>query len=216
MTTQYNSGRGSTIALLPLLFALLLGAGSVVFLLRHPGTGLASRLAAWVAGTPATTDVSAPAVVEKIQRLSRLETVTYSIDTVVEGEHRVPPIPDMLTGDKILLVVHGQTIAGIDLAKLRAEDVRIDPANPHSIQVNLPQSEIFVTALDNGRTRVYARTTGLLGADLNLESSTRAKAQEQVQAAALGDGILDVARKNARATISALLFALGFTHVDVT
>jgi len=37
-----------------------------------------------------------------------------------------------------------------------------------------------------------------------------------LQHAALADGILDEARKNARATVTALLYALGFEHVDVT
>jgi hypothetical protein len=63
---------------------------------------------------------------------------------------------------------------------------------------------------------VYARTTGLLvQADQNLESDTRAKAQQQLQQAALADGILDAARKNARATVTALLYSLGFQRVDV-
>jgi hypothetical protein len=126
-------------------------------------------------------------------------------------------LPDMLAGDKILLVVHGQSIAGIDLAKLQPEEVRIDANDPRSIHVNLPPSEVFVTTLDNEHTRVYARTTGLLvPADQNLETETRNKAQQQLQAAALQDGILDAARKNARATVTALLFSLGFQHVEVT
>jgi len=95
--------------------------------------------------------------------------------------------------------------------------VRIEGKDQRSIKVNLPPSEIFVTSLDNGKSRVYARTTGLLvPADQNLESDTRTKAQQQLQAAALADGILDAARKNARATISALLFSFGFQHVEVT
>jgi hypothetical protein len=146
-----------------------------------------------------------------------LESVVYSLDTVVEGSVSSPMLPDILAGDKILLVVHGQSIAGIDLSKLKPEDVRIDGPNGRSIHVNLPPSEIFVTTLDNNKTRVYARSTGLLvPADQNLESETRAKAQQQLQAAAISDGILDVARKNARASIALLLSSLGFDHVDVT
>jgi hypothetical protein len=143
--------------------------------------------------------------------------VVYSLDTVVEGDKSMPLLPDMLAGDKILLVVHGQSIAGIDLAKLKPEEVRIDSGDSRSIHVTLPPSEVFVTTLDNDHTRVYARTTGLLvPADQNLESDTRQKAQQQLQAAALSDGILDAARKNARATVATLLYSLGFQKVDVT
>jgi hypothetical protein len=98
---------------------------------------------------------------------------------------------------------------------LKPEDVRID-GGTKTIHVTLPASQVFVTALDEQHTRVFARETGLLvPADQNLESQTRAKAQDQLQKAALDDGILDAARKNARATVATLLYSLGFEHVDV-
>jgi hypothetical protein len=60
------------------------------------------------------------------------------------------------------------------------------------------------------------RSTGLLvPADQNLETDTRAKAEQQLQQAALADGILDAASKNARATITTLLYGLGFKEVVV-
>jgi hypothetical protein len=75
---------------------------------------------------------------------------------------------------------------------------------------------VFVTSLDNQHTRVYSRDTGLLvPVDKDLETETRAKAQDQLQQAALADGILDAARKNARATVTTLLYSVGFQQVDV-
>jgi hypothetical protein len=222
MTTQYRSGRSSSsLSLFGFLLALVLGAALLGLFLNRARTGLAGRLATLITARRQTFDTSVPIVVERIQSLNRLETVVYSLDTVVENSKSSPVLPDLLAGDKILLVVHGQAIAGIDLSRLRPEDVRIDPGPDgqpsRSIHVNLPPSEIFVTSLDNAKTRVYARSTGLLvPADENLEADTRAKAQQQLQAAALADGILDVARKNARASIALLLTSFGFDHVDVT
>jgi Protein of unknown function (DUF4230) len=213
MTTQYSSGRGSS-GFLAFLLAVILGAAAMAVFVRQATTGILSRVATAITGRSTTFDTSVPSVVQKIQRLSRLETVVYSIDTVVEGAKSSPVLPDLLAGDRILLVVHGQSIAGIDLAQLKPEDVRIDGK---SIHVTLPASQIFTTTLDNQHTRVYARSTGVLvPADQNLESDTRAKAEQQLQQAALADGILDVARKNARATITTLLYSLGFQQVDVT
>jgi hypothetical protein len=217
MTTQYTSGRSSAGPFVAFLLALALGAAGLAVFLRNAKTGLPAKLAALIAGRDTRFDTSVPVVVERIQGLSRLETVVYSLDTIVEGERTTPLLPDALAGDKILLVVHGQAIAGIDLSKLKPEEVRIDAGDPRSIHVNLPPSEIFVTTLDNQHTRVYARSTGLLvPADPNLESDTRSKAQAQLQAAALADGILDAARKNARATVTTLLYSLGFQRVEVT
>ena len=217
MTTQYDSGRGSSNSFFVFIVALMLGAAGLAFFLHQARTGLPGRIATLIAGRNTAFETSVPVVVEKIQKLNRLETVVYSLDSVVEGSKSSPVFPDILGADKILLVVHGQSIAGIDLAKLKPEDVHIDSGDPHTIHVTLPASEVFVTSLDNSHTRVYSRTTGLLvPVDQNLESETRARAQQQLQAAALSDGILDAARKNARATITTLLYGLGFQRVEVS
>jgi len=218
MTTQYSSGRGTSSAtLLVVLFSLVLGAVALAVFIRHATSGVLARLSTAITGRTATFDTSVPAVVQKIQRLNRLETVVYSIDTVVEGSRSSAVLPDLLAGDRILLVVHGQSIAGIDLAQLKPEDVHINNKDGgQSIRVTLPPSQLFLTSIDNQHTRVYVRSTGLLvPADPNLETDTRAKAEQQLQASALADGILDTASKNARATITILLYGLGFKQVDV-
>ena len=104
-------------------------------------------------------------------------------------------------------------IAGIDLSQLTARDVQIQGRD---IQVHLPPAQIFVTSLDNAKTRVYSRATGLLvPQDPNLESEVRASAQQQIQQAALADGILTTAAGNARATVRSMLQGLGFAQVTV-
>jgi len=218
MTTQYSSGRSSSGTLFVVLLSLILGAVALAVFLRQATTGVLARVATTITGRTTTYDTSVPAVVQRIQRLNRLETVVYSIDTVVEGSKSSPVLPDLLAGDRLLLVVHGQSIAGIDLAQLKPEDVRIESKDgAQSIHVTLPASQLFVTTIDNQHTRVYARSTGLLvPVDQNLESDTRAKAEQQLQQAALADGILDTARKNARATVTTLLYSLGFHQVDVS
>ena len=218
MTTQYSSGRAPSGTFFAFLLALILGATAMAIFIRHSTTGILARVATAISGRTTAFDTSAPSVVQKIQRLNRLETVVYSIDTVVEGSKSSTVLPDLLAGDRILLVVHGESIAGIDLAQLKPEDVRITDTNgSRSIHVTLPASQLFVTTLDNQHTRVYARSTGLLvPVDQNLESDTRARAQLQLQQTALADGILDTARKNARATVTTLLYGLGFQNVDVT
>jgi hypothetical protein len=222
MTTQYRSygsdRSSSSGTLLLVLLSLVLGGVALAVFIRHATTGALARLSAAITGRTTTFDTSVPAVVQKIQRLNRLETVVYSIDTVVEGSKSSVVLPDLLAGDRILLVVHGQSIAGIDLAQLKPEDVRItDKDGGQSIHVTLPPSQLFLTSIDNQHTRVYVRSTGLLvPADPNLETDTRAKAEQQLQASALADGILDTASKNARATVTTLLYGLGFREVTVT
>lgn len=217
MTTQYITGRRSSGLFFVFLFALLLGAAALALFLRHATSGYMARIADRIAGRSTSFDTSVPAVVQRIQRLNRLETVVYSLDTIVEGSKSSAVLPDLLAGDRILLVVHGQAIAGIDLSKLKPEDIRITANNGvRAVHVTLPASQLFATTLDNQHTRVYARSTGILvPMDQNLESETRARAEQQLQQTALSDGILDAARKNAQATVATLLYSLGFQQVDI-
>ena len=158
-------------------------------------------------------DTSSPAIVEQIRKLSRLETVVYSIDKIVEGQRQYALLPNFLTGDKLLLIAHGEVVAGVDLSQLRASDVSI---NGQSITIHLPQPQILSTRLDNQRTRVYSRDTGLLvSADPGLESAVRQSAEQQITQASITDGILDKARQNAQTSVTALLSSLGFHSVQV-
>ena len=217
MTMQYNYGRQRVSgAFFGVLIALILGAVALGVFVHHARTGIAGKLAALITGRPLTI-VSAPDVVEKVQQLNRLETVVYSLDTVVEGNESNPMLPDVLAGDKLLMIVHGQTIAGIDMSKLQADSVQItEGSGGRTIRLSLPPSQVFLTTIDVNKTRVYARDTGLLvKADPNLETQVLKNAQAQLQQAALSDGILDAANKNARATVTAMLGGLGFEHVEI-
>jgi hypothetical protein len=217
MTTQYNYSRRGSGTFYAFLLAVVLGAVALGVFVRQAKTGAMGHIAALITGRRTSVDVSAPTVVEKIQRLNRLETVVYSLDTVVEGNKSSAVFPDLLAGDRLLMIVHGQSIAGVDMSQMKPDDVQItEDASGRSIRVVLPPSKVFVTTIDNQHTRVYARSTGLLvPADANLESETRAKAEQELQKAALEDGILDAASKNAQSTVTAMLEGLGFEKVEV-
>src|SRR6266702_457475 len=171
------------------------------------------QLAAVLTGRRTRINADSPSVVDKIRQLSRLETVDYSIDKIVEGDKENPYLPNFLVGDKLMLVAHGEVIAGVDLSQFEANNIHV---NGDAINVKLPDPQVLVTRIDDGGTRVYSRTTGLLvPADPNLESQVRVTAEQEITKAALADGILDKANQNARISIKALLSGLGFHSVDV-
>jgi hypothetical protein len=191
----------------------VLGLLAMMVFAREAQAGLWDRVARFATDRPARFDVSSPTVVEKIRQLSRLETVEYSLDKIVEGERQSAYLPNFLAGDKLLLVAHGEVIAGIDLGQFKAGDVLV---NGDTVHVHLPAAQILTTRIDNGRTRVYSRTTGLLvQSDPNLESEVRQTAEQQIAQAALEDGILQKARQNAQTSVTALLYGLGFRTVQV-
>jgi hypothetical protein len=199
-------------ASLVLLLGVALGAVAFAAFSHTASTGIWDQIAAFVTGRTLTI-TPLPTVVEKIQRLSRLETISYSMDNVVEGARDNRVLPSFLTGDRLLLVVHGEAIAGVDLGQLKAADVHIEGRN---IDVHLPPAQIFSTRLDNANTRVFSRETGLLvPADPNLESEVRENAEKQLRQSALTGGILQTATQNARNTVGTLLRGLGFERVKV-
>lgn len=154
-----------------------------------------------------------PTIVRQIQQLQRLETVSYTMDKIISGERNNPYFPQPLAGERLLLIVHGEVIAGVNLASLDPTGVRI---SRRDIAVRLPKAEIFTTRLDNSKTRVYSRDTGIFSIpDPNLETQVRQEAERQLRDAALKDGILKTADENARQTITTLLKGLGFAQVDL-
>ena len=212
-----KSARSSATVVFALIIGLLLGVLSVgsigwLMLSRNPGRALLSHLWSAVTGGTLSIDVSQPTVVDRIQRLQRLETVVYTMDKLVTGAKENPIFPDFLAGDRLLMMVHGEVVAGIDFSNLKLDDVRVDGKQIH---LHLPAAQVFSTRLDSAKTRVYSRQTGLLvPTDPNLETQVRQEAERQMQEAALADGILRTAQQNAATTISSLLQGLGFEKID--
>ena len=158
-------------------------------------------------------DISQPTVVHHIQQLQRLETVVYSMEKIVTGTQESRFLPRLLVSDRLLLIVHGDVTAGVDLAALDPSQVNV---SGKSVDLKLPEPIVFSTRVDNGRTRVYARETGLFSSpDPELESETRREAERQLTQAALDGGILKTAAANARATLTSLLQGLGFEAVNI-
>jgi hypothetical protein len=209
--------RSRSALVVALIFGLFLGMlllGSIGWwmLSRTSGRDLLNHLWSAATGRTLTIDVSQPTVVDRIQRLQRLETVIYTMDKVVSGAKENPVFPNFLAGDRLLMLVHGEVVAGIDFSDLKPGDVRMDGKKVH---LHLPAPQIFRTRLDSAKTRVYSRQTGLLvSTDPNLETQVRQQAEQQLQEAAMADGILRNAQQNALSTIKSLLQGLGFESID--
>jgi predicted transcriptional regulator len=158
-------------------------------------------------------DVSQPAILSKIQQLERLETVSFFIDKIVTGERESRYLPQFLSGDRLLLIVHGEVIAGIDLSKVQSDDIIV---RNNILTVRIPKAEVFTVRIDNERTRVYSRETGLFSrVDPNLETEVRREAERQLREAAMEEGLLEIADKNAHFTLTRLLGSLGFERVEL-
>jgi hypothetical protein len=191
---------------------MFVGSVGWLMLSRDSGRGLLSHMWSAIAGRTLTIDVSQPTVVDRIQRLQRLETVVYTMDKIVTGARENPIFPDFLAGDRLLMLVHGEVVGGIDFSNLKPGDVKVDGKQ---IRLHLPAPQIFSTRIDSAKTRVYSRQTGLLvPSDPNLETQVRQEAERQLQEAAMAEGILRNAQQNGVSTITSLLQGLGFERIE--
>ncbi len=149
-------------------------------------------------------------IIRDVRSLARLETIQYTVEKVITAEQGQGTL-GVLFGDKLIFVAHGQVIAGVDLSKLGAGDIEIKDG---ILYVRLPEPEIFVATLDNEKSYVYDRQTGLLTkGDINLESSARRVAEDEIEKAAVEDGIMELARQNAENYLTRLLTDLGYPEV---
>jgi hypothetical protein len=149
-------------------------------------------------------------IINQVTSLARLETIQYSVEKVIAAESGQGPF-GFLFGDRLLLVAHGEVIAGIDLSKLQAADLELRGG---ALYVTLPEPEIFIATLDNSQTYVYDRDQGILThGDINLETLARQAAEEEIRQAALEDGILDQALTNAQNYLERLFNDLGYETV---
>ena len=176
-----------------LVLAIAMGVALFIALLfvRPPGIGAPPKIE------------STTTIIQQVQTLSDLVTVKYVLEKVVilddikwYGENRV------------LLVAHGIVKAGVDLQEIKPEDVRVEDKK---ILLKLPRARITDVYLDDQKTRVVDRSTGLLRAfDKDLEQNARRQAVDDLRIAARSNRIYEDAEERARLQLANLFHQLGY------
>ncbi len=156
-----------------------------------------------------------PPVITQIRELGRLETASYTVEKVLEGGvDQGNALLNLLLGDRLLFIAHGEVIAGVDLTELRDEDVVVSD-DRQSVTLRLPPARVLTQRLDNELSRVYDRSQGwLTKGDPELESRVRQEAERAVLMAACQGGILDQGQLNAQRQVQILLLALEFREIN--
>jgi len=199
----------SAVTFILLLRASLLRVQKAVAPVNEVTSGLSTQVAIFLHPTP--TVVPDPiTVINQVRSLARLETIQYSVEKVISAETGQGAL-SLLFGDKLLFVAHGVVIAGVDMEKLGPKDLWVENG---VLYVRLPEPELFIATLDNDKSYVYNRETGLLThGDINLETTARRAAEQEIEKAALEDGILEQAGQNAENYLYRLLRDLGYPEV---
>ncbi|WP_201527437.1 DUF4230 domain-containing protein [Psychrobacter frigidicola] len=174
-------------------------------------------------------------VVTQIQQLNRLQTVAFSVDTVITSQRQGSWTKLWQDEQKGLFIVRGRVEAGIDLSVLTPEMVQIvqpieqladndvqgiDANVPVSImpQINitLPPSEIFSVYLDD--IEIYDWQTGVFGmmqVDPEVLKQAQSMAKKEVLERACRGDVMNMALQNAQNQLQQL-FSLTGAVVTVT
>jgi len=166
--------------------------------------------------TPLPTSTPTPtpiAVITGINAFGRLETVQYTMRDIVRIEDEPSGLLERLFRDRLMLIAEGEVVAGFDLAKVTEDDIVVLGT---TVLIFLPPPEILYSRIDNEKTFVYERETGLLRRpDPELETTARRLAEKQLVSWALERDILDKAEETGVIYLENFLRSLGFTQIRV-
>ena len=173
-------------------------------------------------------------VVMQIQKLNRLETVAFSVDTIITSQKTGSWMKLWQDEQKGLFIARGRVEAGIDLSALTPEMVQViapaeaaiknaesvDANNPVSIMpqihITLPPSEVFSVYLDD--IEIYDWQTGAFGmmqVDPKILQQAQSMAKKEVLERACRGDVMNMALENAQTQLQQL-FSLTGAVVTVT
>ena len=160
-------------------------------------------------------------VIQQIQALSDLVTVKYVMEKVViftnSSTTTLGQLPNVMKlpgfdEDRITLLAHGIVKAGVDLAKIKVDDVQ---SENKKITVRLPKAVVMDAYLDESRTQVMDRRSGVFRSfDRTLEQQARQYAWGEMNRAARAGGIEREAEERAKEQLQKLLRSLGYSEIE--
>jgi hypothetical protein len=167
-----------------------------------------------------TVDRSSPAVLKAIQDLEQLRAASGHFEVIIDVEKDTRFVPAVIRGERVLFVAVGTVDAGVDLGGVDEDAVDV---RGRRASIDLPAARLLAVRVNPEQSYVYDRDRGLIDrvASVFQDSPTGERelyslAEDKLLAAARGgSGLLARAERNTRATLTALLHALGFEQIVV-
>ena len=218
-----NSKAKKTIAMMSWL-VLLIGLAAIIFAIYSVQN---------ITKEEPIETITREGVVMQIQKLNRLETVAFSVDTVITSQRPGSWMKLWQDEQKGLFIARGRVEAGIDLSALTPEMVQVvqpeinvdeiqeaDANTPVSvmpqINITIPPSEIFSVYLDD--IEIYDWQTGAFGlmqVDPKILQQAQSMAKKEVLERACRGDVMTMALENAQTQLQQL-FSLTGAIVTVT
>ena len=212
-TRSRSSCLGGLLKAIGLLVVLVVGLAAVAY---AAGWRLPSLLP-----VTETVDRSSPAVLRSLERLAEFNPSSGHFEVVVDLEEDTKWVPSWVAGERLLFVGVGTVDSVISLEGLDENRVQVSD-DEESVMLRLPAPRLEEPRLDIEQSYIYTRERGVLNrvgglfGEQSVDQPAYQKAVEQIREAAAADGqILTLGEENARAVLEEMLYALGFSSVEV-
>lgn len=187
----------------------------VVFLLVAGAAAIGVN--SWLSGSTFTEEKGS--FVERIQEMSSLATAQGFVKAVIEqednqlfGKEINADLPG--TKRKLLMVVPGTVLAGVDLQEIDDKDIVVNEEKKE-IRLTLPRAEILQEpSIDTDNIKTFS-VEGIFRNDVDWNEgfALAEVAKDQISQEAVEQGILQAAEKNAEKSLKGFFEQLGY---DVT
>ncbi len=160
-------------------------------------------------------DRSQPALLQSVKDLSEYHAAEGNFQVVVDLEHDVSWVPDVIAGDRTLFVAAGSVDAYVDFGSLTEDSLKVD-TEKHTVQVQLPEPKLDKPSIDQKKTYLYSQERGVFDRIASLfetedQQEFYVLAEDKISAAAKDAGLTQRAEKNTRTMLSGMFKSLGYT-----
>lgn len=160
-------------------------------------------------------DRSQPALLQSVKDLSEYHAAEGNFQVVVDLEHDVAWVPDVIAGSRTLFVAAGSVDAYVDFGALDEKALKVD-TEKRTVQVHIPEAELDKPSIDQKKTYLYSQERGVWDRISALFESKDQRefyvlAEKKISDAAKDAGLTTRAEKNTRTMLTGMFKTLGYT-----
>ena len=173
----------------------------------------------WLPGinpfTDQTEDRSQPVLLKSVRDLSEYHAAEGQFQVVVDLEHDVAWVPDIIAGSRTLFIAAGSVDAYIDFKELSDKALTVDTVNK-TVEIRLPAAKLAKPNIDQEHTYLYSQDRGVWDRVKSLFDTPDQKefyvlAEKKIGDAARSAGLTKRAERNTQQMLTGLLSSLGYT-----
>lgn len=173
----------------------------------------------WLPGinpfTDHTEDRSQPVLLKSVRDLSEYHAAEGQFQVVVDLEHDVAWVPDIIAGSRTLFIAAGSVDAYVDFKGLSDKALTVDSANK-TVEIQLPAPKLDKPNIDQEHTYLYSQDRGVWDRVKSLFDTPDQKefyvlAEKKIGDAAKSADLTKRAERNTRQMLTGLLNSLGYT-----